>query len=413
MLSRRRIPFKGLLVLSLLRILTCADPLTAAPVNGGDSTWCVQVKELIISAQTLDNCLENYKHVEQIDDPKKVFYIPDYYVAWISKGFRPDRLDADSLRDALNERLTKKGLRKEDGTPSNTVALDVSVSQYKFQYVKGATCRFKVSTVWRMFDVVSGEEILNWSSSTVSDLQDELAITYQEHFNRAVFRGLDELLAKPDFAKLLKRKGPMFSNVYYKWEDLALPGPAAPAGKISDALGGAVSVIGQYGPCSGSIVSSQGHIVTSSYALADTSKLVKVRTHDGADLVASVLRVNRVVGIALLKLDKPTGLLLPLDTVRERTLGDQVFAIGTPSDISLGQSVSRGIISGQRIHDDVPLLQTDARMSPGNMGGPLLNETGSVIGVVVGKFVGRSIEGLGFAITIDGLEKFLRIQLPR
>ena len=47
------------------------------------------------------------------------------------------------------------------------------------------------------------------------------------------------------------------------------------------------------------------------------------------------------------------------------------------------------------------LLQTNASINPGNSGGGLFDDQGNLIGIVVAKSSGTSVEGLGFAIPID------------
>jgi len=74
------------------------------------------------------------------------------------------------------------------------------------------------------------------------------------------------------------------------------------------------------------------------------------------------------------------------------------MAIGTPASLKLGQSVSSGIVSGKRVINIQEFIQTDVSINPGNCGGPLIDQNGKVIGIVVKKIVGRDYEGLGFAI---------------
>jgi S1-C subfamily serine protease len=90
-------------------------------------------------------------------------------------------------------------------------------------------------------------------------------------------------------------------------------------------------------------------------------------------------------------------------SVRPVVIGDQVFAIGNPA--SLGWTLSRGIVSQIRMKKagsfDVPIIQTDASLSPGNSGGGLYNAQGELIGVnsaIVNPILANR---LGFAIRAD------------
>ena len=76
----------------------------------------------------------------------------------------------------------------------------------------------------------------------------------------------------------------------------------------------------------------------------------------------------------------------------------------------MGQTVSKGIVSGYRNLEDKNYIQTDVSINSGNSGGPLLNAEGVVIGIVVAKITGNDVEGLGFAIPIDEAVKGLNIK---
>jgi S1-C subfamily serine protease len=81
----------------------------------------------------------------------------------------------------------------------------------------------------------------------------------------------------------------------------------------------------------------------------------------------------------------------------------KVYAIGSPAGVA--DSVSSGIVSGY----DESFIRTDARIYPGNSGGPLVGEDGRVIGINTMKQITRKFEGMGFAIPVwTALEEFRR-----
>jgi tetratricopeptide (TPR) repeat protein len=111
----------------------------------------------------------------------------------------------------------------------------------------------------------------------------------------------------------------------------------------------------------------------------------------------------------------PTLKLAPPNSVE---VGQTVYAIGTPLDLELRNSLSEGIVSG--IHDKGGLIQHDAAINPGNSGGPLLNSDGEVIGVnqsllpgyikdADGNVIGSSVGNIGisFAISTQAATPFL------
>jgi len=84
-----------------------------------------------------------------------------------------------------------------------------------------------------------------------------------------------------------------------------------------------------------------------------------------------------------------------------------VYAIGTPSDIELGQTLSKGIISGKRLFNQKQYIQTDVSINSGNSGGALIDPQGNLLGIISAKIVGVGIEGLGFAIPIKYINESL------
>ena len=103
---------------------------------------------------------------------------------------------------------------------------------------------------------------------------------------------------------------------------------------------------------------------------------------------------------------------LALITVPNRlpalNIGDRRPAIGAPvlvlgSPLGLGGTVTSGIVSAFRTEEGVSYLQFSAPISPGNSGGPVVDERGNVVGVAVAKMVGQGAEGLGFAIPASRL----------
>ena len=75
-------------------------------------------------------------------------------------------------------------------------------------------------------------------------------------------------------------------------------------------------------------------------------------------------------------------------------------------------SITRGIISGKdRMMENSSILtkviQTDAAINPGNSGGPLVNLAGEVIGITSMKLAQEEVEGMGFAIPINDVKKYV------
>jgi len=92
---------------------------------------------------------------------------------------------------------------------------------------------------------------------------------------------------------------------------------------------------------------------------------------------------------------------LPRGVSQKIRVGERVFLIGSPGAgiVTLGNSVSEGIISGTNRHiGGIPYFQTTAPVNFGNSGGPLLNMKGQVVGIVTSK--SAHADNIGFALPI-------------
>jgi hypothetical protein len=137
---------------------------------------------------------------------------------------------------------------------------------------------------------------------------------------------------------------------------------------------------------SGVIVSESGLVLTAAHVVAGAGAL-KVLTAQGA-ANASVLRLDEVNDVAILKLEKGTYPALPIAPSGTVRLGQSVATIGFPNIAIQGFSpkITRGSVSSVRgIGDDPKSWQISVPVQPGNSGGPLLDESGNVVGIVVSK----------------------------
>jgi S1-C subfamily serine protease len=135
------------------------------------------------------------------------------------------------------------------------------------------------------------------------------------------------------------------------------------------------------------------HVVTSATS-------VTIRRPDGAAITARVESQSASYDIAVLKLPGPVAnqAIIRMGSAAGARVGQEVIAIGTPLGF-LQNTVSRGIVSALREVDGATMIQTDAAINPGNSGGPLLDRTGTAIGIIKSGYNGRN--GLSFAVAID------------
>ena len=106
---------------------------------------------------------------------------------------------------------------------------------------------------------------------------------------------------------------------------------------------------------------------------------------DGRRFEAQVLHQEPEVDLAFVQIPERGLEALPLGDSTRLRVGELVFAIGHPW--GMHGSVTGGIVShlstartsGER--ELIPVIRTDARLAPGNSGGPLVNATGELIGI--------------------------------
>ena len=161
----------------------------------------------------------------------------------------------------------------------------------------------------------------------------------------------------------------------------------------------------QRGQGSGFVIDSEGHIATNDHVV-DNADTVSVRFWNGDTYKATVVGTDASTDLAVIKVDAPGSVLHPLELGDSSAVevGDVAFALGSP--FGLEESFTGGIVSavhrqirainGFTINDSI---QTDAAINHGNSGGPLLNSSGSVIGVNAQiRSDGGGSDGVGFAI---------------
>ncbi len=164
---------------------------------------------------------------------------------------------------------------------------------------------------------------------------------------------------------------------------------------------------------SGFIISEDGYIVTNyhviEYAVQQNSPIT-VMMYDGTKYTATIVGTEQANDIAVLKIEA-TG-LTPASFGNSDSLhvGDTVYAVGNPLG-ELEFSMSTGHVSAlDRVitteeHEAINMFQFDAAVNPGNSGGPVYNTLGQVVGVVTAKYSSSGVEGLGFAIPVNDVDK--------
>lgn len=219
----------------------------------------------------------------------------------------------------------------------------------------------------------------------------------------AVRRSVNQLLFSKEFVNYIQKskdfdKKNLFENYS---EEFAIAKPKAITNPkvLAEASNSVVTIIRTESHGSGTVISQDGYILTNAH-VCGSDTVLKIRFKNGDESTATLIRMNIDEDLALLKFDnknKIPGLVLMKDN-SDVTVSDEIYVVGTPADLTLGQSISRGLISGERVIKKRKLYQTDAAINGGNSGGAMLDKKGNVIGIPSSKIKGTGLEGLGFAI---------------
>jgi S1-C subfamily serine protease len=161
----------------------------------------------------------------------------------------------------------------------------------------------------------------------------------------------------------------------------------------------------------GVVVVDKGLVLTNLHVVAGAG-LVKVVFAGGLESEAEVVGLKPENDLAVLQAKTVPDDLAPanLGSSRDLAVGDHVVAVGFP--FGIGPSVSAGVVSGLNREYRSPegerlltnLIQFDAAANPGNSGGPLVNASGEVVGIVtaiLNPTEQRVFIGIGFAVTME------------
>lgn len=300
--------------------------------------------------------------------------------------------------------------------PANTVGLEatiVSGKAYKaYKSFYGGNSYMLVMSLdidWIFRDQYN--QIID--SVRLTELSDRFVLT-GDAFRTAMFDAVEKsfyaLTKHKSFAENLSRS----KKEVTKMEDLILSKPNSLVKDAKDALKAAVAI--KYkdnsGHGSGFAVTHDGYLLTNYHVVAGTRagsyKDFVVVMPDGKEIPGKVERVDPVSDLALVKVDATFEKSFLIPTAKSFDLLEEVYTVGTPASLELGNTITIGIISSERKNDDVDVIQLNMGITGGNSGGPVFSKTtGNLYGVVSSKLVGRNSEGVSFAVPAHNIFKNL------
>lgn len=144
-------------------------------------------------------------------------------------------------------------------------------------------------------------------------------------------------------------------------------------------------------------------VITNAHVVEDATRVV-LSTYSGEQYGAQVYVYDGDLDVAVLIVPGASFEALPIANLDNASIGDDIYTIGAPN--SMTYTLTKGVISAKereiRRHT---YIQIDAAINAGNSGGPLLNDSGEVLGINTLKM--SDSEGIGLSIPITLVCEFI------
>ncbi len=336
-------------------------------------------------------------------------------------------IDNTIFTDDMNEMLKKNGFIDTTGTllksQTNTLYIKVTVDSLTIKQVMGKAFSgsFLVSELgltWEIQDIYQQTKYKFKTTSLSDEFVNDNFVFYGTRtteqsdkpkperlsISDALQKSFYELLAKSEVQALLAPS----NQLEEKFETLKIAMPISKAMDLETGIKATVTVVTDDGHGSGFCITNDGYIVTNFHVIAN-SKKITVHLNNGKKVEAKLIRKSEDSDLALLKIDEKVEFAFVIPTELNFQIGDETYAIGTPKSVELGQTLTKGIISGKRKKDTQEVIQTDVSINSGNSGGALVTKDGKLVGVVNAKLMGIGVEGIAFGIIAKDIIKYLNL----
>ena len=159
-------------------------------------------------------------------------------------------------------------------------------------------------------------------------------------------------------------------------------------------------------------VTHAGHLLTNAHVVSDC-RSISVKSSGGQAGIAQVIAVDQNDDLALLKLERRPDATAAFRIARPPRAGESAVVFGFPLSQLLASTgnVSTGVVTALAgLRDDPHHIQISAPVQSGNSGGPVLDASGYLIGIVVSKLnpvLGDVPQNVNFAIKASTATNFL------
>lgn len=274
-----------------------------------------------------------------------------------------------------------------------------------YEHAKGGAY---IHVNWQIYDALARKVVYEVSTEGAYKTDTTGPYGIPSYITGAFDIAVRNLVADQGFHDLVMRT----RNVGAQSADLQpieLRGAATPPTGVSDARAATVTVVTPAAFGSGFIISPDGYVLTNQHVV-EQEHIVKVRLASGRDVIGEVLRSDAARDVALIRLAESNLPALNLRLATAPEVADEVFAIGTPLDLALDTTVTRGIVSAYRNYKGFKFIQCDVAVNHGNSGGPLLDKSGAVVGLTDLGVHTHESDALNLFIPIDDAIQHLKIR---
>lgn len=331
-----------------------------------------------------------------------------------------ERFHIDTTAAGFRSPVDPTSLFQEEAPPGSEFLVAASIETWdrdlcytyaqldNYRAVKG---RVDLSFEWQIYSVHEKKVIARVRTVGAAEVKRTGLESARTLTERAVAANVRRLIASSEFRGTFIGPARLVSQATLPSRLVPLEysnrgnGPAT----VSDAVGGVVTLVSDAGSGSGFLVDGQGYLLTNKHVVGE-SKFLKVRWPDGIETLGEVVRSAPGRDVALVKTDPRGRTPLRLSMTPPQP-GEDVYAIGTPLDAKFQSTVTKGVVSANRVFDGFSYIQSDVAINAGNSGGPLLDKSANVVAIAVAGYEVRGAPvGINLFIPLRDAFDFLALQ---
>jgi len=376
-----------------LRNLNAPPPVQLQPLPGGTKARPVQFVKAVVQPRNGEAwALAYYSFAaEDPDHPRPALGLLNWNAGRV-------QAETSSFARAFDEEMSKAGFTGGggeslfgEGDTAADLKIGVLIDDMKGRFCadcpnlfnpKGVPATVVMTANWEVYSTLDRKVVLKVTTSGGADYKQRLSNSTLPVIYQAFRENVRLLMANDEFRRLVTAPvGP----------GTAASTAAAPAlapisfatvhatSALNQAPGGVAVVFASDGSGSGFLISSDGYLLTNHHVVG-AGKYVKLKWSDGAETVGEVVRTDPRRDVALVKTDARGRAPLSLRHTGAQQ-GEAVYAIGAPLGEQFQNTMTKGIVSANRVQDGQSFIQSDVAVTHGNSGGPLLDEKGQVLGI--------------------------------